>query len=505
MRLCLLPFAFFALAVQARAEVTLTVSDTTAEYSDDAFLEARLMNGDVALNNQIITFSLEREDDEGNFRPVGASDTAPTDTNGIARGSIRLVNGMTAQTTHELKPDRSEEERWASYSSGDYRIVARRQGGDFNVAYGTLTIRREQAALTVLPVTTVAGYEPTLKITLEDNGDNTRDWDFENGEAVQSNKVGIQGREVSLWMDRNGDQQFYNCTAGGTCVDGHCVQCQSDEDCPGSVCDLGLCVAEVGENQCSADEDCSPFFGVQGLNCLAGVCVAEACDYLGTATTDNKGQAFLSFSTTPNEFGDPTVGYHELMLRAEFGGDEFYAGGGSKGDLEIAPGPLDMNQVPLTITRNNEQVTEVGTTEAVALEVRAYLSDNLGNLYGFNDKPYQIAEGDCASCAEDLCQDVMHPQCLIELNPADLVFEASSGIFITEIERNATDGAFVRKWRPNYSDDSEVRFTVKLGDLSSQPKTIRLFDTSGCGCSSTHPVTMLWWCALFLLRRRRQS
>ena len=85
MRLCLFPFACFVLAVQARAEVTLTVSDATAEYSDDAFLEARLMNGDVALNNQIISFSLEREDAEGNFRPVGASDTAPTDSNGVAR------------------------------------------------------------------------------------------------------------------------------------------------------------------------------------------------------------------------------------------------------------------------------------------------------------------------------------------------------------------------------------------------------------------------------------
>ena len=128
------------------------------------------MNGDVALNNQIISFSLEREDAEGNYRPVGASDTAPTDSNGVARASIRLVNGMTAQTTHELKPDRTDEERFAAYSAGDYRIVARRQGGDFNIAYGTLTIRREQAALTVLPVTTVAGFSPTLKITLEDKG-----------------------------------------------------------------------------------------------------------------------------------------------------------------------------------------------------------------------------------------------------------------------------------------------------------------------------------------------
>ena len=504
MRLCLFPFACFVLAVQARAEVTLTVSDATAEYSDDAFLEARLMNGDVALNNQIISFSLEREDAEGNFRPVGASDTAPTDSNGVARASIRLVNGMTAQTTHELKPDRTDEERFAAYSAGDYRIVARRQGGDFNIAYGTLTIRREQAALTVLPVTTVAGFSPTLKITLEDKGDNTRDWDFVDGEAVESNKVGIQGRVVSVWMDRNGDQQFYNCTAGGRCVDGHCVQCQTDDDCPGAVCDQGLCVAELGSNQCSADEDCAPFFGVQGLHCLEGVCVAEACDYLGEATTDNKGQAFMSFSTAPNEWGEPTVGYHQLMLRAEFSGDEFYAGGGSKGDLEIAPGPLDMSQVPLTITRNNEQITEVGTTEAVALEVRAYLSDGLGNLYGFNDKPYLIGEGDCAGCAEDLCQDVMHPQCLLELNPADLVFEASSGIFITETERNASDGAFVRQWRPTYSDDEQVEFRVLLGELSSQPKTIRLFDTSGCGCTSANPAPFLWWIGLFALWRRRR-
>ena len=99
----------------------------------------------------------------------------------------------------------------------------------------------------------------------------------------------------------------------------------------------------------------------------------------------------------------------------------------------------------------------------------------------------------------------MHPQCLIELNPADLVFEASSGIFITEIERNATDGAFVRQWRPSYSEDSEVRFNVRLGDLASQTKTIRLFDTSGCGCATTHPMTMLWWVALIALRRRRRS
>ena len=185
------------------------------------------------------------------------------------------------------------------------------------------------------------------------------------------------------------------------------------------------------------------------------------------------------------------MGYHQLMLRAEFSGDAFYAGGGSKGDLEIAPGPLDMSQVPRTITRNNEQITEVGTTEAVALEVRAYLSDGLGNLYGFNDKPYLIGEGDCAGCAEDLCQDVMHPQCLLELNPADLVFEANSGIFITETERNASDGAFVRQWRPTYSDDEQVEFRVLLGELSSQPKTIRLFDTSGCGCTSANPAFLV--------------
>lgn len=505
MRLCLLPFAFFMLAVQARAEVTLTVSDATAEYSDEALLEAQLMNGEVALNNQIVSFSIERADAEGNYIAVGASDTAPTDTNGIARGSIRLVNGMTEQTTHELKPDRSDEERWAAYSAGDYRIVARRQAGDFNVAYGTLTIRREQAALTVLPVTTVAGYEPTLKVTLEDNGDNFRDWDFEDGQATESNKVGIQGRTVSLWIDRNGDQQFYNCTAGGTCVDGHCVQCQDNDDCPGSVCDKGLCVAEAGLNQCSVDDDCAAFFGVQGLHCLNNLCVAEACDYLGEATTDKRGQAFISFASTPNEFGHPSVGYHELMMRAEFAGDQFYAGGGSKGDLEIAPGPLDMTLVPLTITRDNEQVTEVGTGDAVALEVRAYLSDSLGNLYGFNDKPYQIADGDCLSCAEDLCQDVMHPQCLVELSASDLVFEASSGFFVTETERNAGDGAFVRQWRPGFSEDTEVRFTVKLGDLTSQPKTIRLFDNSGCGCTGGSPVSLLWLLVLPALRRRRRT
>jgi hypothetical protein len=313
----LLPFAFFALAVQARAEVTLTVSDTSAEYSDEAILEARLANDATPLNNQQISFSLERQDGEGNFRPVGGSNTTVTDSDGVARANLRLVNGMTAtNTVHELDPNRDDAAIWRSFSAGDYRIKAQRLSGGLESGFGSLTIRREQAALSVHVVTTVAGEQPRVTLTLEDSGDNQTDWDWTNDEAVESSKVGVQGRVVTLWIDRNGDQQFYNCTAGGHCLEGHCVQCVDDGDCPGSVCDQGLCVAEVGANSCSADDDCDAFFGVQGLHCLAGTCVAEACDYLGEVTTDILGRASMSFSTAPNEFGHPNVGYHELMLRA---------------------------------------------------------------------------------------------------------------------------------------------------------------------------------------------
>jgi hypothetical protein len=505
MRHFLIPFAFFALAVQARAEVILQVSDSSAEYSDECVLEARLMNDAIPLNNQQVSFGLERADDDGVFRPVGGSNTAVTDSNGTARANIRLVNGRTgSNTVHELKAERSDDELWRSFSAGDYRIVARHLGGDLETGYGQLVIRREQAALSVHTVDAVAGDTPRITLKLEDAGDTLIDWDWSNDEAVESAKAGVQGRLISLWLDRNGDQQFYNCTAGGSCVDGHCQQCQSDEDCPGSLCDQGLCVAEIGANSCSVDDDCAVFFGVQGLHCLNNVCIAESCDYLGEVTTDILGRASMEFSTRPDEFGHPNVGYHELMLRAEFAGDAYYAGGASKGDLVISPGPLDMSQVPITITLNNAAVEEVGTTDTVAIEIRAYLSDAFGNLYGFNDVPYSIGEGDCSSCADDLCQNIQHPQCLNVLDSANLQFTASSGIFISSVERSPQDGAFMRRWRPNASSDSEVRFSVKLGEAQSPEKTIRLYQGGGCGCNGGSPVSLLWLLIVPALRRRRR-
>lgn len=44
--------------------------------------------------------------------------------------------------------------------------------------------------------------------------------------------------------------QDADCTGGNLCVNGSCVECESDADCAGEVCVGGSCV------ECEADEDC---------------------------------------------------------------------------------------------------------------------------------------------------------------------------------------------------------------------------------------------------------
>lgn len=506
MPLRILPLALFLIAVQARAAITVTVADASAEYSDEISISATISNEGAGMSGQQVTFTVLRADEGGAERVVVNAGVGVSDSEGIAQATVRLVNGIPGTNTeHELKPERSADDIWRSFSEGTYAIRAQRTAGDRESGSGTLTIRREQVALTVHPITIAAGQRARIAVGLSDSGDRLLDYDWTDNGAVESAKAGIQGRSLSLWMDRNGDQNFYNCTAGGSCSDGHCTACVDDAGCPGAVCDQGLCVAAMGTNSCSQDIDCASFAATRALHCVAGVCLGEACDFLGTVTTDVFGNASFAFDTAPDEFGGPSVGDNLLMLRASFGGDDYYAGVASKGDLFLAPAALDLTKTPITLSLNGTIITEVGIDDPVAIDVRAYLSDRFENLYGFNHEPYLIAEADCADCTDDYCHTIGHPSCLQVLAPEDVDLTATNGVFVTAMARNPQDGAFMRKWRPTETADSEVVFRLKIGDLTGGEAKLRLFST-GCGCRSAGAADLIFLLlALPMLRRRRTA
>jgi uncharacterized protein (TIGR03382 family) len=493
-----------ALFVGARAAAVLEVSvpQISGQYSDEVSLTASVQKDGSAAAGVLVSFSLWRDDEQ-----VLQAGSGRTDATGAASVNIALDNGMYG-TVHELKEDRTDDDVFRSFSVGVYTLKALAtdlEHGESGAGEGVFVLRAEQAAAEIEPLRRVAGYEAVMAIRLIDDDDD-HDKNYIDGEVSEVAQRGVQGRRVTFYFDYNADGTFYACQAGGMCRDGHCAQCAVDTDCgEDTTCSDGACVAAGNDNLCTADADCGAMGTVQEIHCVGGVCVGEVCDRLGSSTTDELGRAGVAFGTLPNEFGQPTVGTLTNRMRVEFAGDPYFSAVASTGTLTLFPDALDIGNVAIRLSMNGEVVQEVGAGEIVSVDVHAFLRDALGNIYGANDTPYIVVDGECSSCpAESTCDPIVHNRCIRTLDPEDVEFEASSGVFISRIERNLVDGTFHRIYRPG-DEPGEVQFKVRIGDLVGGDARLRLFDT-GCGCTGGAPLGLL---PLFVvwgaLRRRRRT
>lgn len=497
------------LSATAQAALSVEVPRVLARYSDEASLEATVQRDGSAAQGVLVSFVLyragENEGDRGD-QLCGAG-SQRSDENGLARVLLNMDNGL-CDTVHELKPDRSDEEIAQSFRQGEYVVVANAvdlEAGDAGEGEGRLTLLPEQVSLEVQPLRRVAGDQAILVAELQDSDDD-HDLNFSDGQVSEISQRGVQGRKLTFYLDRDGDGTFYDCQAGGVCVDGHCLSCAVSEDCEdGLNCLAGACVSgDLPRPACSSDVDCADYGGVLEPHCFLGQCVGQVCDKLGYGFTDVLGRASTTFSTQPNEYGLPEAGTLQNRMRAEFSGDDYYAAVASTGTLTLLPDAVDISKTSIEISVKGAPIEEIATGSLEAVNVVATLRDRWGNAFGPLDRIYTEVGGECGSCPPDAdCDPIRGDRCILYHEAETLEYKASLGFFFGAPERSQVDGTFGAQWRPGEAA-GEASFSVGLAGEEGGEAFLRVFDDSGCGCSQVPMGWLVGLAGVLLLRRRRR-
>ncbi|HBU46905.1 MAG TPA: hypothetical protein DEB46_01220 [Myxococcales bacterium] len=494
-------------ALPAQAQLSVEVPRVLARYSDEASMEATVQRDGAAAQGVLVNFTLYSAQEDGSRgEQLCGAGSQRSDDNGIARVLLALDNGL-CDTTHELKPDRSEAEMASSFRQGEYVLVANAvdlEAGDAGEGEGRFTLLPEQVSLEIQPLRRVAGDDALLVAELVDSDDD-HDLNFTDGSVSEISQRGVQGRRLTFYLDRDGDSTFYDCQAGGLCHSGHCVGCIESSDCEaGQNCVGGEClVGDSPRAMCTSDSDCADFAGLRETRCVGGQCYGEVCDKLGYGVTDVLGRASITFSTIPNEEGMPAAGTLENRMRAEFSGDDYYAAVASTGTLTLLPDVVDIRGTTIEVTRAGEPVAEVAARSTEGLNVVATLRDRWGNAFGPLDSIYTQVGGDCSSCPpEATCDPIRGDRCVFYHQAEDLTFNASLGFFFGAPEQSQETGTFGSKWRPG-EEAGEAKLSVTLAGEEGGEAFVTVFDDSGCGCQQTPGFWFIGLAVVLVARRRR--